>query len=293
MRAAGLVHGLYQEIFLMKLRRVYMLLFLFAGASFCPRAVAQLEAHLYTYSIDNFPDVYGGREEWKRFLRHHMIYPRAELKQKQGGTVKIYFVVTKDGRAARAKVTKHVSPAIDREALRLLSLLEWMPAHQRDSAVNAEHSVEITFSPAKYRKWVKERGYAVAAFTDLPPDTSFTVYKSADKAPAFADPEKTFVQFITANIEYPEVAKRKGIEGNVALSFVVEPDGRTSNIRIETGVGGGCNEEATRVIGLTKWQPAQKDSKYVRYRMKATVSFKLINSFKDNSSGSQRAMWGQ
>lgn len=276
----------------MKLRLVHVL-FSLSVAAICYRATAQLEPHLYTYSIDNFPDVYGGREEWKRFLRHHMIYPRAELKQRVGGTVKIYFVVTKDGRAARARVTKHVSAAIDREALRLLSLLEWMPAHQRDSAVNAEHSVEITFSPAKYRKWVKERGYAVAAFTDLPLDTSFIVYKSADKKPAFADPEKTFLQFVTANMEYPEVAKRKGMEGEVGLSFVVEPDGRTSNIRIETGLGGGCNEEATRVIGLTKWQPAQKDGKYVRYRMNATVSFKLINTFKDNSSGSQRAMWGQ
>jgi TonB family protein len=248
----------------------------------------QMEGHLYHYNVDNFPEVYGGREEWKRFLRDHMVYPPADLKAKKEGAVKIYFVVTSEGRAVNAKVTQGVSEEVDREALRLLRLLEWMPSYQDEKAVNVAHSVEIEFSPSRYRKWVKQRGYAIAAFTDLPPDTGFAVHETSEKAPAFADPEKTFPEFVAGTLEYPEAAKQQGLQGSITLSFIIEPDGRTSNIRIKKGVGGGCNEEAIRVVGLSKWRPAQKGGKYVRFRMYYTMVFSLQNNFRDNSSGTQR-----
>ena len=270
------------------MRRFTLIIMMFVSGL----SIAQFVPHAYSYNVDNFPDVYGGKEEWKRFLHDHLVYPAAELAKKTEGTVQIFFVVTKEGKSAGAKVTKSVSPAIDWEALRLLNLLEWMPSQQGDEAVNVEHSVEIKFSVSKYKKWVKERGYEKAAFTDLPADTSFAIYESADKAPSFSNPDKTFAEFIYSEVEYPSIARQQGLEGNIVLTFIVEPDGRPSNIRIQKGVGGGCNEEAIRVIGLTKWKPAQKGGKYVRYRMYYTMIFNLKNSFKDNSGGSQRA-WGQ
>jgi protein TonB len=119
------------------------------------------------------------------------------------------------------------------------------------------------------------------------------VYETAEQSPIYNNPEKTFAEFIYANLEYPEVATRQNIEGNVKLTFVVEPDGMVSNIKIlGDGVGGGCNNEAIRVIGLTKYTPAIRDKQYVRYRMSFTMNFSLKNSFKDNSNGSQRS-WGQ
>ena len=269
------------------MRRFAVIMMLLSGS-----CLGQLVPHAYSYNIDNFPDVYGGKEEWKRFLHDHLIYPAAELATKTEGTVEIFFVVTKEGKGALAKVTKSVSPAIDLEAMRLLSLLEWMPSQKGDEAVSVEHSIEIKFNVSKYKKWVKERGYEKGAFTDLPLDSSFAVYESVDKAPSFSNPDKTFTEFVYSTLEYPEIARQQGLEGNMVMNFIVEPDGRPSNIRIQKGVGGGCNEEAIRVIGLTKWKPAQKGGKYVRYRMYYTMIFNLKNSFKDNSGGTQRA-WGQ
>jgi TonB family protein len=283
MRATGMVHERDETVLCMK--NGLALFFLLITSAM----LAQLVPHAYTYNIDNFPEVYGGKPEWKRFLHDHLRYPKQDLADKYEGTVKIYFVVTKEGKPARAKVIESVSTNIDNEALRLLSLLEWIPTRQNDSVVNAEHSVEINFSISKYKKAVKERGYETAAFEDLPMDTTFTVYESADKGPSFADPEKTFPEFVYSSLEYPEMAARQGLEGNITMNFIIEPDGRTSNIRITKGIGGGCNEEAIRVVGKTKWKPAQKNGRYVRYRMYYTMLFNLKNSFKDNSNGSQRA----
>ncbi len=266
----------------MKLRFLIPVLFL------CSDLFAQYVDHAYSFNVDNFPEVYGGKEEWKRFLRDHLMYPQQDMVDKFEGPVTIYFVVTKSGKAVKPKITKGVSLGIDKEALRLLSMLEWIPSMQGDCVVNVQHSVEINFSISKYKKWIKHRGYEKALYTNLPLDTSMAVYESADKAPVCADPEKTFQEFVYTTLEYPPIAKQQGLEGSIVMNFIVEPDGRTSNIRIKKGIAGGCNEEAIRVIGQSKWRPAQKNGQYVRYRMYYTMLFNLQNSFKDNSNGNQR-----
>lgn len=250
---------------------------------------AQLVEHAYSYNVDNFPTVYGGKPEWKRFIHDHMHYPKFELAEKFEGPVQICFVVNKQGKPVKVKVMKGVSQDIDKEAVRLLNMMDWIPSYQGDSVINVVHSVEINFSASKYKKAVKERGYEIAAFEDLPMDTSLIVYESAEKGPSFADPEKTFPEFVYTSLEYPEIAARQGLEGNLIMNFIIEPDGRTSNIRITKGIGGGCNEEAIRVISKTKWRPAQKNGMYVRFRMYYTMVFSIKNSFKDNSNASQRA----
>lgn len=247
-----------------------------------------LVPHSFSYNVDNFPDVYGGKTEWKRFMRDHMLYPAEELKNKIGGSVKIYFVVTDKGTSTMAKITQGVSPAIDKEALRLFNMLEWIPSTQLEKAINVAYSVEINFNPGKYKKWLKERGFEKGVYTDLPMDTSFAIYESADKNPSFSNKDKNFVEFVYSNLEYPEMASRQGLDGSIVMNFVIEPNGKASNIRIQKGVGGGCNEEAIRVIGLTTWKPAIKGGQYVRYRMYYTMVFSLKNTFKDNSGGSQR-----
>jgi len=272
-----------KKIFLMRLKILFVSLFISC------LGFAQYTRFRSAFNLDNFPEVYGGKSEWKRFLHDHLVYPREELKEKKEGAVLIDFIVTKDGKGINPKIVKSVTPAIDKEALRLLSLIEWFPSNQDGNPVNVNYSVEINFSVSKYKKWVKERGYDKALFTDIPGDTSLAVYETADKGASFFNPEKTFPEFISSNLEYPEIAKRQGLEGNIVMSFIIEPDGMISNIRIKNnGIGGGCSEEAIRVMGMTKWKPAVKDNKYVRFRMNYTMTFSLKNSFKDNSSGTQR-----
>jgi TonB family protein len=251
------------------------------------------EKSRYSFNVDNFPDVYGGKTELKRFLNDHLIYPSEDFKNKKEGTVLLNFIVNKEGKSTNILVAKSITAAIDKEAIRLVKLIDWMPSHKEGNAVNVKFSLEIPFSLSKYKKAIKERGFDKPLYTDLPTDTSLNIYETAEQSPIFNNPEKTFTEFIYANLEYPDVASRQNIEGNIKLTFVVEPDGMVSNIKIlGDGVGGGCNEEAIRVIGLTKYTPTIRDKQYVRYRMSFTMNFSLKNSFKDNSNGSQRS-WGQ
>ena len=250
---------------------------------------AQVEKNLYQFNVDNFPEVYGGKVELKRFLHDHLVYPADDIKNKKEGTIQLNFVVTKEGKTINVTVFKSLTPTTDKEAIRLLSLLDWVPSRKEGVPANVNFNLEIPFSISKYKKQVKERGFDTPPYTDIPTDSSTNIYETAERSPIFNNADKTFTEFIYSNLEYPEVAVRQNIEGKVQLSFVVEPDGMTSNIKVlNEGLTGGCNNEAIRVIALTKWQPAIRDGKYVRYRQSFTMSFSLKNSFKDNSTGTQR-----
>jgi protein TonB len=74
----------------------------------------------------------------------------------------------------------------------------------------------------------------------------------------------------------------------VVLRFVVEPSGLMTNIGVKNYVGGGCEEEAIRVLQLIKWYPAKKNDQLVRVEMTYPFYFILNDEFKDNSLGEQK-----
>jgi len=97
-----------------------------------------------------------------------------------------------------------------------------------------------------------------------------------DELPSFPGGTMEMMKFINQNINYPLEALQQKNEGRVVLSFVVEKDGSLSNIEILRDPGGGCGEEAVRVLKLMPaWLPGMKDGKPVRVNFKLPVRFKL------------------
>ncbi len=81
---------------------------------------------------------------------------------------------------------------------------------------------------------------------------------------------------LSRQINYPESARRAGTEGEVLVSFVVDEQGNVVNPKIEQGIGGGCDEEALRVIRLARFIPGQqKDGVPVKVRIAIPIQFKL------------------
>jgi hypothetical protein len=80
------------------------------------------------------------------------------------------------------------------------------------------------------------------------------------------------------------VAREQNIVGTVVVSFVVEPTGFISNSKLIKDIGGGCGEEALRVLGgmnnalkeaKVKWIPGMKDGKAVRVLVNVPIKFQL------------------
>lgn len=96
--------------------------------------------------------------------------------------------------------------------------------------------------------------------------------------PAFPGGDAAMATFIGKTIRYPKQARKKGIEGVVYVYFVVERDGRISNAEVKRGIGGGCDEEALRVVNaMPPWQPGQQGGKTVRTSYQLPLRFKLVD----------------
>lgn len=83
-------------------------------------------------------------------------------------------------------------------------------------------------------------------------------------------------KYLSENLSYPEQAKSLGIEGTVIVVFEINSDGSISNAEILRGIGGGCDEEALKVVeNSPDWTPAMQKDRVVNSRMRLPVRFKL------------------
>lgn len=107
-------------------------------------------------------------------------------------------------------------------------------------------------------------------------DFDTIIYTVVEEMPCFPGGEEARIRFLEENISYPEQAKEQGFQGKVYITFVVEVDGSISDVRVIRGIGGGCDEEAVRVIKLMpKWNPGKAKGFPVRVKFNLPIKFTL------------------
>lgn len=83
-------------------------------------------------------------------------------------------------------------------------------------------------------------------------------------------------RYLERNLQYPEAAQKKNIQGVVRLQLTVTEDGNVQDVKALNNPGGGLAEEAERVIKYgPKWVPAKKNGKVITYRFVQTLTFQL------------------
>ena len=101
----------------------------------------------------------------------------------------------------------------------------------------------------------------------------FTVVESA---PEYPGGEEALYKYLQTSINYPQLAKDQNLQGRVFVTFVVEKDGSIANPKILRDIGGGCGEEAIRVVRkMPKWKPGKQRGKSVRVQFNLPVMFQL------------------
>lgn len=94
--------------------------------------------------------------------------------------------------------------------------------------------------------------------------------------PSFPGGETERLKFLANNMHYPRLAQETHISGKVYIGFIVEKDGSISNVSILKDIGGGCGEEAARVVKMMpRWSPGKQRDKAVRVTMSMPVEFRL------------------
>ncbi|RFZ82853.1 TonB family protein [Mucilaginibacter terrenus] len=94
--------------------------------------------------------------------------------------------------------------------------------------------------------------------------------------PRFTKGESGFGQFLVRTMRYPETERRNNIQGVVVLGFVVERDGRLTDIKVNKSAGKGLDEEAVRVMKISPlWTPGTMYGKPIRVNYTVPISFRL------------------
>lgn len=92
--------------------------------------------------------------------------------------------------------------------------------------------------------------------------------------------QQKMLEFVYSNISYPPNARENGIEGMAVVRFVILEDGSVRDAEVVKDLGGGCGEEALRVVNLMnekgiKWIPGKKGGEPVKVYFNLPVKYKL------------------
>ncbi|MFC5284565.1 energy transducer TonB [Pedobacter alpinus] len=106
-----------------------------------------------------------------------------------------------------------------------------------------------------------------------------TEYDKFETLPSFKGGMETFGKFLTKNLRYPPNARKDNIQGRVYIQFIIKKDGTLSESKILKGIGGGCDEEALRVINLSPdWNPGLQRGIAKNVSYSVPIFFKLSES---------------
>jgi TonB family protein len=140
-------------------------------------------------------------------------------------------------------------------------------------------SKEIT---AKKQTTPKKKGRATigkmteSKTTMMKPDKT-GVYEMTEVRPAFPGGQTALEDYITNNIEYPQMAVDNNKEGTVNVQFVIDENGKIENAKvIGSKLGDGLDEAAeTAISRMPKWEPGKVKGKNVKTRLTLPVTFKI------------------
>lgn len=266
-------------------------------ASLSPKKVKASPTVLKTISIDPKSP---GWEKFYTYLKKHIRYPAKAQDAGLQGHSQIKFSL-KGAEVSNISILNKLGEDCDAEVIRVLTAYEGLTAAQDGNyTLTVLFKIDGSASPLKNPVITKLKGYtnlnpitivgfgkATAASAEgktgnlnlvaiSAEDMKVYDFVGIDRHPSFPGGMANFYSYIKKSVKYPKEAYTNKIEGKVFLSFVVEKDGKLSDIKVERSLGHGTDEEAVRVLKESpKWDPGILNNTVVRVKYNIPIGFSL------------------
>lgn len=188
------------------------------------------------------------------------------------------------------KVDKMVLP--QEASLYMTPLVEHMirevkpeePVKQKVQQVNPDKIVAVKDEPAIAKE---EPEIAVEPLTSNAPPVNVDIdplpeepiaedtFRIVQNMPMPEGGLEGFYKLLKKHMKYPSRAQRNHTSGRVFVEFTVGKDGKLTNMKVIKSVGDGCDEEALRVLAMSKWKPGKQRGVPVNVRMVQAINFQL------------------
>lgn len=102
------------------------------------------------------------------------------------------------------------------------------------------------------------------------------IFTIVEEMPSFPGGDQALLEYMAKNTKYPPLARENGLQGIVVVTFVVDEKGNINNVQVLRGIGGGCDEEAIRVVKtMPAWKPGKQRGMPVRVQYNLPFRFTL------------------
>lgn len=203
---------------------------------------------------EEMPEFPGGDSALVKWLGENVKYPAEAENQGIEGRVLVRFVVNEQGDVVSPEVINdsvEVDTLLCNEALRVVKAMpKWTPGKNGGKPVNVYFTLPVTFQLGE-------------------------IYDLVEQMPLFPGGDEALMSWLSENINYPEDALKKGVEGRVIIRFVIDANGNVTNAEVVKSVDKALDDEALRVVrAMPKWTPGKKDGNPVRVWFTLPVAFK-------------------
>lgn len=167
-------------------------------------------------------------------------------------------------KAANGAIRFHIKEKSKKEILDALRRLAESKGADTPLMVNIKYNFDAS----------KEQGTRV----QQPEATEDEVFMVVEEQPMYPGGMEELMKFLQKEIQYPQEALDKGIQGRVVVQFVVKKDGSIAEANIAKSVDPLLDAEALRVVSLMpNWTPGKQKGEPVNVRFTLPVSFRLAN----------------
>ena len=102
------------------------------------------------------------------------------------------------------------------------------------------------------------------------------VFDVVEQMPEYPGGQAALIEYISNNVKYPDDAAKKKVEGKVFVTFVVDTDGKITDVSLLRKVFPSLDAEAIRVIsGMPNWIPGKQKGQVVRVKYTVPIIFRL------------------
>jgi len=117
---------------------------------------------------------------------------------------------------------------------------------------------------------------SIANGKEQPEGPENTIFTVVEDMPSFPGGDSAMLNFLASKIRYPDSAKINMISGAVYISFIINELGAVTEATVLRGIGGGCDEEALRVVNsMPSWTPGVQRGRRVKVQFTLPIRFML------------------
>jgi TonB family C-terminal domain len=161
--------------------------------------------------------------------------------------------------------------------------LEVQSAKAEDHVTDSENSLieedkTVDKVSANFKTSIDKRASVSRSAEPVAEEQSAQPLSFVEQMPEFPGGIEAMTKFISEHLKYPSTAAEMGISGKVILQFLVKKNGKITDIKVVRSIGGGCDEEAVRVVKLMpEWIPGKQNGKPTSVYFTLPVNFSLLN----------------